>query len=48
MAFATINEYQEFPGTHAWSYWDHHVRAAIDFHRRHLGIPDDLEHALLR
>ena len=36
------------PGTHAWHYWDRHVREAIDFHRRNLDIPDDLEHALLR
>jgi S-formylglutathione hydrolase FrmB len=42
------HEYEESAGTHCWQYWDHHVRAALDFHRRHMGIPDDPEHALLR
>ena len=32
------HEYQEFPGGHDWSYWDEHVRQALSFHRRHLGI----------
>lgn len=41
-------EYEEHPGTHTWSFWDRHLRGALDFHRRNLGIPDDLEHALLR
>jgi S-formylglutathione hydrolase FrmB len=26
------HEYQEFPGTHSWDYWDVHVREAIAFH----------------
>jgi S-formylglutathione hydrolase FrmB len=43
-----VHEYQEYPGTHTWSYWDLHLHEALDFHRRHLGIPDDLEHAILR
>ena len=42
------HEYQEYPGTHSWHCWDLHVREALDFHRRNLNIPDDLEHALLR
>ncbi|GAC1466314.1 MAG: alpha/beta hydrolase family protein [Isosphaeraceae bacterium] len=42
------HEYREHPGTHSWRYWDERVREAIDFHRRHLNIPDDLEHVLLR
>jgi S-formylglutathione hydrolase FrmB len=42
------HEYHEHPGTHCWHYWDQRVREAIDFHRTHLGIPDDPEHALLR
>ena len=32
------HEYQEFPGGHDWAYWDTHVRAAIAFHARNLGI----------
>lgn len=42
------HEYEEHPGTHNWAFWDRHVRSAIDFHRRNLGIPDDPEHALIR
>jgi S-formylglutathione hydrolase FrmB len=42
------HDYEEPPGTHSWAFWDLHVREAIDFHRRHLGIPDDPEHAVLR
>jgi len=47
-ALDIAHEYEEATGTHCWRYWDHHVQTAIDFHRRHLGIPDDPEHALLR
>jgi S-formylglutathione hydrolase FrmB len=32
------HEYAEFPGAHTWDYWDIHVREALDFHCRHLGI----------
>ena len=32
------HEYQEFAGDHNWSYWDQHVREAIEFHVRNLGI----------
>jgi S-formylglutathione hydrolase FrmB len=32
------HEYQEFPGAHNWEYWDNHVREAIAFHRKNLGI----------
>lgn len=30
------HEYEEFPGAHEWSYWDLHVREAIEFHMRAL------------
>jgi S-formylglutathione hydrolase FrmB len=32
------HEYEEFPGAHNWDYWDQHVRQAIAFHARALGI----------
>ena len=32
------HEYQEFPGNHNWDYWDIHVREALAFHARVLGI----------
>ena len=32
------HEYEEFPGEHNWAYWDAHVREAIAFHARNLGI----------
>jgi putative tributyrin esterase len=32
------HEYAEFPGGHDWSYWDLHVREALAFHARHLGL----------
>jgi S-formylglutathione hydrolase FrmB len=32
------HEYQEFPGSHNWAYWDEHVRQALDFHVRNLGL----------
>ncbi|HEY3281511.1 MAG TPA: alpha/beta hydrolase family protein [Armatimonadota bacterium] len=32
------HEYQEFPGTHEWGYWDLHVQEALAFHVRNLGI----------
>lgn len=32
------HEYQEFPGGHSWDYWDEHVREAIAFHCKVLGI----------
>jgi putative tributyrin esterase len=32
------HEYQEFPGSHEWGYWDKHVQEAIAFHRKNLGI----------
>jgi putative tributyrin esterase len=25
------HEYAEFPGAHEWSYWDNHIRQALDF-----------------
>jgi S-formylglutathione hydrolase FrmB len=32
------HEYAEFPGAHNWDYWDQHVRDAIAFHARALGL----------
>ncbi|RUL87697.1 alpha/beta hydrolase [Tautonia sociabilis] len=32
------HEYEEFPGGHDWAYWDAHVREAVDFHARNLGL----------
>ena len=32
------HEYEEFPGEHNWKYWDEHVREAIAFHARVVGI----------
>ena len=32
------HEYQEFPGSHDWAYWDLHVQEAIAFHVRNLGL----------
>jgi S-formylglutathione hydrolase FrmB len=28
------HEYQEFPGSHNWDYWDEHIKEAIEFHLR--------------
>lgn len=32
------HEYAEYPGAHEWDYWDQHVKDALAFHCRHLGI----------
>jgi S-formylglutathione hydrolase FrmB len=32
------HEYAEYPGAHTWPYWDEHVREAIAFHCKALGI----------
>ena len=32
------HEYQEFPGGHDWGFWDNHIRQAIAFHARNLGL----------
>jgi S-formylglutathione hydrolase FrmB len=32
------HEYEEFPGSHSWAYWDRHVQEAIAFHARNLKI----------
>jgi putative tributyrin esterase len=32
------HEYEEFPGSHNWEYWDLHVREAIAFHVRNLKL----------
>jgi putative tributyrin esterase len=32
------HEYEEFPGVHNWDYWDLHIREAIEFHAKALGI----------
>jgi len=42
------HEYAEYPGSHSWRYWDERLHEALTFHRRHLNIPDDMEHVLLR
>jgi putative tributyrin esterase len=42
------HEYEEHGGTHNWRFWDHHVRSAIDFHRRNLGIPDEPRYEPIR
>jgi putative tributyrin esterase len=37
-ALGIAHEYEEFPGSHNWGYWDEHVQEAIAFHCRALGI----------
>ncbi len=32
------HEYEEFGGGHDWAYWDLHVREAVAFHVRHMGV----------
>jgi S-formylglutathione hydrolase FrmB len=32
------HEYETFPGAHTWDYWDLHVRDALAFHAKVLGI----------
>lgn len=32
------HEYVENPGAHTWEYWDEHIRPAIAFHKRILGL----------
>lgn len=32
------HEYEEFPGEHNWAYWDVHVKEAVQFHARALGL----------
>ena len=32
------HEYQEYPGSHDWAYWDTHVQQAIVFHVKNLGL----------
>lgn len=32
------HEYAEYPGGHTWDYWDMHVKEALQFHCRALGI----------
>lgn len=32
------HEYEEFPGSHEWAYWDKHVQEALAFHVRNLGL----------
>ena len=32
------HEYAEFPGAHTWDYWDLHIREALAFHARALGL----------
>ena len=37
-ALRIVHEYEEFPGEHNWDYWDQHIRSALAFHAKHLGI----------
>ena len=37
-ALGFAHEYEEFPGGHDWTYWDHHVREQFAFHRKNLGF----------
>jgi S-formylglutathione hydrolase FrmB len=32
------HQYEEFPGSHSWDYWDLHVREAIAFHAKALRL----------
>jgi putative tributyrin esterase len=32
------HEYEEFPGSHEWAYWDKHVQEAVAFHARSLQL----------
>ena len=32
------HQYQEFPGEHNWDYWDDHIREALTFHAKALGL----------
>jgi len=32
------HEYAEFPGDHNWDYWDEHIREALEFHCKALGV----------
>ncbi len=32
------HEYQEYPGSHDWAYWDKHVQEAVAFHARNLNL----------
>jgi putative tributyrin esterase len=32
------HEYDEYPGSHEWGYWDKHIQTALKFHARNLGI----------
>ncbi len=33
------HEYEEFPGSHTWDYWDLHIQESLAFHARHLKLP---------
>lgn len=37
-ALGLPHEYREHPGAHTWDYWDRHVRDAIAWHKRALGL----------
>lgn len=32
------HEYEEFPGSHTWDYWDQHVPEALEFHAKAMGL----------
>ena len=35
--------YREFPGEHNWDYWDEHIREALEFHAKNLGLRVETE-----
>ena len=37
-ALPVEHEYAEYPGGHSWAYWDEHVREALAFHARAMGL----------
>ncbi len=47
-ALGISHEYAEFPGGHTWEYWDCHIRDALAFQTRVLGIAKrDVAHSLI-
>ena len=37
-ALGVPHQYREHPGAHTWEYWDEHVREALAWHVRVLGL----------
>ncbi len=40
-ALGVPHDYAEYPGVHSWDYWDEHIREALAFHAKALGIAAD-------